>query len=87
MDGSYCVQVAEVDIANLDAALGQNAREQPIAAAVQIVAGDNFIARRQQPRDRGDGRQSGAEAKAACTVLQRAICFSTTARVGLPLRE
>ena len=71
----YRAQIAEIHIANLDAALGQNAREQPIAAAVQIVAGQDFVSRHKQPRNGCNGCQSGAEAEAARATLQRRDLF------------
>ena len=76
VDGcGHRVQIAEIHIANLDAAFRQNAREQPVAAAVQIVAGQDFVSRHKQPRNGCNGCQSGAEAEAARAALQRCDLF------------
>ena len=42
--GGDRVEIGEVDVAHVDAALGQDAREQAIGAAVEIIAGENFFA-------------------------------------------
>ncbi len=69
------IKVGEVDIANVDAALGQDAGEQPISSAIEIVAGQDLFAGRQKSGDRSDRRQPGAETKAASTVFQRCNVF------------
>ena len=78
--------VGEVDILHRDAAVGEDAREQPVGAAIEIVAGQDLLARFQQPRTAVMAARPVEKQKARVPDSSSASWVSSTARVGLPLR-
>ena len=75
------LEVASIGIANIHPGTVEYLREQSIASAVKIIAREDFLSGRKQPRNGADGGESAGKAKRTIGVLKlRELLFENRAR-------
>ena len=76
-----------VDVGELETVAFEHLREEPVGAAVEVVADDDVIAGREQVQHRRRRRHAAGEGAAVSARLRaRRAAFSSATRVGLTVR-
>ncbi len=68
--GREGLHVRGVAVTHVDPAAIEHLGERAVAAAVEIVPGQHFVVRAQQPAQRGNGRHAAGETEGAVAVFQ-----------------